>query len=79
MKVWISGGSGYIGKNLRKHLDKMDCDYFNYDLTMKYDILDGHQVYRYMKGCDAVIHLAGIPDVTYCERNIAETIDVHVH
>ena len=50
MKIWMSGGSGYIGKNLRKHLDKMDCDYFNYDLTMGYDILDGQQIYRSMKG-----------------------------
>ena len=78
MKIWMSGGSGYIGKNLRKHLDKMDCDYFNYDLTMGYDILDGQQIYRSMKGCNAVVHLAGVPDVTYCERNIIEAIELHV-
>ncbi len=32
-----------------------------------------------MKGCDAVVHLAGIPGVTYCERNVMEAIDLHVY
>lgn len=78
MKIFLTGGSGYLGINLRRHLEKHDCTIFNYDLTAGYDILEESQLYRYMKGCDAVIHLAGQPDVSYCERNIEEAVDVNV-
>ena len=81
MKFFISGGSGYIGVNLRKHIadNYDDCDWMNYDQTAGFDILDERRLYRQMKNCDAVIHLAAIPDVSYCERNVLEAVDVNVY
>jgi len=78
MKVWVSGGSGYIGINLCKHLQGRDTTYFNYDATLGYDIMDERTIYQTMKGCDAVIHLAACPGITYCERNIVEAVETNI-
>lgn len=78
MKIWISGGSGYVGVNLRKHLQDHDCTHFNYDATLDYDIMDERRVYQTMKGCDVAVHLAALGNTTYCERNIEEAIEVNV-
>jgi UDP-glucose 4-epimerase len=77
MKIFLTGGSGYVGINLRKHLSEHDCTTFNYDITAGHDVLDESRLYRYMKGCDAVVHLAGQPDVSYCERNVEEAVDLN--
>jgi UDP-glucose 4-epimerase len=74
----ITGGSGYIGMNLIRHLQSLDCTYTNYDATLGCDILDERLLYQSMKGCDAVVHLAAIPDVSYCEKNIFEAIEINV-
>jgi len=78
MKIWISGGSGYIGINLRRHLQELDCTYFNFDATLDYDIMDQRKVYQTMKGCDVAIHLAALGDTTYCERNVEEAVEINI-
>lgn len=78
MKIWISGGSGYIGINLRKHLQELDCSYFNFDTVLNYDIMDPRQVFQTMKGYDVVMHLASLGDTTYCERNLEEAIEINI-
>lgn len=78
MKIWVSGGSGYIGINLRKLLQDRGIDHFNYDATLNYDIIDERTIYQTMKGCDAVIHLAACPGITYCERNIVEAVETNI-
>jgi len=77
-KFMVTGGTGYIGVNLIKHLQSIDCTYFNYDFTLGYDILDERVLYQKMKGCDAVVHLAAVADVSYCEKNICEAMEVNV-
>lgn len=79
MKLLIVGGSGYIGINLRKHLADYDCDHVNYDQSENFDILDDQTLYQQMKKCNAVIHLAAIPDVAYCEKNIMEAVEINVY
>jgi UDP-glucose 4-epimerase len=78
MKIWISGASGYIGINLRKHLQELDCTHFNFDATMNYDIMDQRKVFQTMKGYDVAIHLAALGDTTYCERNIDEAVEINI-
>lgn len=79
MKLLITGGAGYLGINLRHHLQQYDCDYINYDQTEGFDILDEHQLYQQMRKCDAVIHLAAIADVSYCEKNVMEAIETNIY
>ncbi len=58
MKIWITGGSGFIGRNLKEQLAS------KYEicapLSSEVDLLDEHQVYEYIKNnsFDAVIHAA---------------------
>ncbi len=78
MKVMITGSSGYIALNLIKHLQGVDCTYVKYDSTLGMDILDERLLYQKMKGCDAVVHLAALPNVSYCEKNIEEAIEINL-
>jgi UDP-glucose 4-epimerase len=78
MKFMITGGSGYIGMNLIKHLKSLDCTYVNYDATLNCDIMDERTLFKEMRRCDAVIHLAALPDVSYCEKNIEEAIEINI-
>jgi len=74
----VTGGSGYIGMNLIRHLQKQDCTYINYDLRLGHDLLDERGLYQQMKGCDVVVHLAALPGVSYCEKNIDEAIEINL-
>ena len=78
MKFFIIGGSGYIGINFIFTIRDMDCSYVNYDTILGFDIMDEKSIYQTMKACDAVIHLAALPDVSYCEKNIEEAIEINV-
>jgi nucleoside-diphosphate-sugar epimerase len=53
MKIFITGSTGFIGKNLIKSLKSYQF------VSYKGDILDKFELWRQMKGCDMVIHLAG--------------------
>ncbi len=57
MKIFITGSSGFIGKELTSHLSpKHEVVGFEYDKGC--DILNYRQVESAMKGCDVVVHLA---------------------
>lgn len=70
MKIFLTGGSGFIGTHFRRALEGKDVVY--YDLRdpqypsshtyIKGDIRDKAAVMEAMKGCDVVIHLAAIWD-----------------
>jgi len=57
MKIFITGSSGFIGKELTKHLSpKHEVVGFAHDEGC--DILNYEQLKSAMKGCDVVVHLA---------------------
>ncbi len=57
MKIFITGSSGFIGKELINHLSpKHEIVGFAHDKGC--DILNYEQVESAMKGCDVVVHLA---------------------
>lgn len=57
MKIFITGSSGFVGKELVNHLSKKH-EMVEYDLANGQDILDYSQLKKAMKGCDVVVHLA---------------------
>jgi len=65
MKIFITGSSGYIGREL---IDSLSPEYkiVGYDLINGQDILDFDKLKKSMRGCDIVVHLAAIhgPDET---------------
>ncbi|MEA5461274.1 NAD(P)-dependent oxidoreductase [Arcicella sp. LKC2W] len=73
MKIFITGGSGFIGTHLIQLLDLMGLyEIINYDLKdpkiisnaiyIKGDIRNESQVFNAMRNCDVIIHLAAIWD-----------------
>jgi GlcNAc-P-P-Und epimerase len=73
MKIFITGGSGFIGTHLIKLLDSMGTyEVINYDINepkniskatyIKGDIRNESQVFDAMKNCNIIIHLAAIWD-----------------
>jgi GlcNAc-P-P-Und epimerase len=73
MKIFMTGGSGFIGTHLIKLLDSIGIhQVINYDINepkiisnatyIKGDIRSESEVYDAMKNCDTVIHLAAIWD-----------------
>jgi len=60
MKIFITGSSGFIGKELVHHLSGKH-EIITYDMAEGQDILDYPSLKEGMKGCDVVVHLAAIP------------------
>lgn len=57
MKIFITGGSGFIGSELINHL-KYKHEIVSYSHNKGDDILDYQRLKSAMNGCDMVIHLA---------------------
>lgn len=69
-KVFVTGGSGFLGINLIRHLMRRGCGIVSYDIALfDYpeadgvtrivgDVRDGNAVERGMQGCTVVVHCA---------------------
>jgi UDP-glucose 4-epimerase len=73
MKVFLTGATGFIGRHLTPRLD-------NY-VAYTGDILNKEELIKQMKGCDAVIHLAGKfakvnDDLTIYKVNLIGTANI---
>jgi len=58
--ILVTGGSGWIGSMLIPDLGRRGYTCVNYDLASGQDIFDTKTLAKEMRGCSAVIHLAGI-------------------
>ncbi|MBI1280680.1 MAG: NAD-dependent epimerase/dehydratase family protein [Anaerolineaceae bacterium] len=92
MRVLITGGTGHIGKTTAEHLLQKGWDVRIFDVTEKThiadaefiqgNILDYDNLLKYIKGCDAVIHLAALaapsiaPGSKVFEINVTGTFNV---
>lgn len=78
-KVFVTGGTGFIGSNLIDKLNKQGYHVVNYDINtpqyqsqninIKGDILDYPKLVRAMEGADIVCHLAAMVGVVDCINN----------
>lgn len=82
MKIFLTGSSGYMGRELVKFLNSR-YQIVEYDLFNGQDILDYDKLKKSMQGCDIVIHLAAIhgPDesktfLDYFKINCEGTLNV---
>lgn len=73
MKILITGHEGFIGTNLKKHLESLDHEIIGIDIKSGNDILD-----CYLPSCELVIHLAGLAGVLESLEDPKKYWDVNV-
>ena len=86
MNIIVTGGEGFIGKNLVRKLSNLEHSVLILDKKSGADVtkhLNGH-IWFYeniwgTKNIDALIHLAAIHDVQYAETHEQETFDTNVY
>lgn len=93
MKILITGGLGFIGQHLARHLQKKNSDIIVYDnvtgpqdrsydvcaiKTIKGDILDYEQLLSASKKVDVVVHLAAQISVAESMRDPDKTMRINV-
>lgn len=61
MRVLLTGDRGIVGRPTRAALERDGHDVVGFDLASGDDIRDLHAVRAAAAGCDAIVHLAGIP------------------
>jgi nucleoside-diphosphate-sugar epimerase len=69
MKVLVTGADGYIGSQLVSSLSLDGHEVVSFDLRQGDNILDLDQVDEAAKGCEWIIHLAGVVGIGACEKN----------
>ena len=57
-KVLVTGGNGFIGKEIVKHLSWIKINTLNYDIAVNRDLLNQSQLEQHIRGVDMVIHIA---------------------
>ena len=77
MKILVTGGAGFIGKNMVKTL-KEKHEVVVFDQSEGCDVLDREQLLEATRGCDAVFHLAAFLGVRNTEENPLKTLDVNI-
>lgn len=60
MKVLVTGGRGFIGRAVKDYLDQYGHEAVPYDLVDGNDIRDAERLVEVSRGCDSVIHMAGV-------------------
>jgi UDP-glucose 4-epimerase len=69
-RILVTGGAGFIGSAVRRHLDGLGWDMVSFDSP--HDVCNPRDVYDAVATCDGVIHLAGI-------LGTEETLDATEH
>jgi dTDP-4-dehydrorhamnose reductase len=78
MRIFVTGGNGYLGKELVKYLS-LKADVFAPNSSFC-NILDKNKLNKIISifKPDVVIHLAAFVDTFGCENNIKKALDVNV-
>lgn len=77
-KVVVTGGSGFIGSNLIKELERQNYEVENIDLVIGRDIRKPAETKPFFAGAKYVFHLAALPRVQYSIEHPEETNETNV-
>jgi UDP-glucose 4-epimerase len=89
MKIFVTGGSGFIGEWMVRELLSRDVDVISYDIVkarreqpgVRYlygTILDEFNMAEHMRGCDAVLHLAAVLGVRRSTVELLNCLNVNI-
>lgn len=68
-RIFVTGGSGFVGSNTIKKLKKKGYEVFNYDLTEGLDIRNLKLLGEKMKRGDKILHLAAVARFAEADDN----------
>lgn len=85
-KVLITGGSGFIGQHLVKKFIENDQEVYVYDSqppsisdkTIIGDIFDSEKLKDAVKGCDVIVHFAGLADTGIAQREPGKSFELNI-
>ena len=69
MRVWITGGAGFVGQRLATRLRRDGAQVDGADHELDVTALEGVRAYLGERGPDAIVHLAGITFVPAADRD----------
>jgi len=89
MKVMVTGGNGFIGRHVVRELMSHGISVISFDSTPPKDSLDSVEyvlgtvldpfiMSDYLKGCDAVLHLAAILGVQRCDKELLKCLTINI-
>lgn len=78
MKALVTGGEGYIGRNLVKFLWQKDISYKSFDLKNHWNILDIDMLSHAMHDIDICFHLAALPGIAECEQDPTKALETNL-
>lgn len=86
-RVFITGGAGFIGQAAAKYFSQKGFDVVIYDIVTPPEKIGTHipgtimyvdEMYKAMKGCDYVVHLAAKLGVRQTENNRMECLNINI-
>lgn len=77
-KILVTGGEGFLGKNLVKRLKREGHEVESYDLVRGQDLLNRKQLEKAVQGKDAVFHLAAIADLNVSRECPLKNMEINV-
>ena len=78
MRILVTWASGYIASNLIPLLRQKKHQIVTYDILEGQNITNRYKLAGYIRGCDAVIHLAAVVGIAPCRDNVSEAIRTNV-
>ena len=78
MKALITGGRGYIGRNLEHLLKSLNIPTVVFDMDEGRDILDDRALSLPMRKVDVCFHLAAFGNISECEKAPAKATETNV-
>lgn len=79
MRVMVTGSEGYIGSCLAPALARSGAEVVRFDAKLGDDLLDYEKAASIARGCDLIVHLAGLVGIAACENDpgMAHRINVN--
>ena len=82
MKFLITGGEGFIGRNIKQQLELKEHEVFTLDIVGKPDfvsnIMDFESLFESFKGMDGIFHMSAITSPPQFEDDLFTGFDVNV-
>lgn len=78
MNILVTGGKGFVGRQLIAYLEKKRMSCISYDLFDGQDLLNKQQLEEHVKKSDVIVHLAAVGDVYQVAKDPQNALQVGI-